>query len=273
MKRIEKIVGPGQAIAKPLLRRAPTLTLPYDQRSRSRLAATLDDGEEVALFLPRGTVLRDGDALVAEDGSFVRVVAAAQPVLRATCVDPHILLRAAYHLGNRHTPVEVGADYLQLEFDPVLRDLLLRLGLKVVQIEAPFQPEAGAYGGGHKHGHDETFAEDYALAQQVYQDRHGHGHGHDHDHDHDHGHKHDHKHDHGHGHAHDHAHGHDHDHANCGHDHSHDHKHDHKHAHGHDHDHDHANCSHDHSHDHKHSHGHDDHGHDHDHGAGKKHRH
>jgi len=218
MKRIEKIVGPGQGVAKALLRRAATLTLPYDQRSRSRLAATLDDGEEVALFLPRGTILRDGDALVAEDGSFVRVVAAPQPVLRATCVDPHVLLRAAYHLGNRHTPVEVGADYLQLELDPVLRDLLLRLGLKVVEIEAPFQPEAGAYGGGHKHGHDETYAEDYALAQQVYQDRHGHdhdhdhascGHDHSHDHDHDHGHGgHSHKHD---DHGHDHGHGHDHD--------------------------------------------------------------
>ncbi len=297
MKRIEKIVGPGQGVAKALLRRAATLTLPYDQRSRSRLAATLDDGEEVALFLPRGTILRDGDALVAEDGSFVRVVAAPQPVLRATCVDPHILLRAAYHLGNRHTPVEVGADYLQLELDPVLRDLLLRLGLKVVEIEAPFQPEAGAYGGGHKHGHDETYAEDYALAQQVYQDRHGHEPGHDHTHDHGHKHAHKHEHKHGHDHSHedhDHAHGHDHKHAHKhghdhkhdhghshdDHDHAHDHKHAHKHGHDHEHDHDHANCGHDHSHDHghgDHSHGHDEHGHNHGKPAGVtgpgKHRH
>ncbi|ARP90057.1 urease accessory protein UreE [Bordetella genomosp. 9] len=201
MRRIEKAVGQGHTIAKALLRRAPTLTLPFESRSRSRLSATLDNGEAVALFLPRGTVLRDGDALIAEDGGLVRVVAAPEPVLRATCPDPHVLLRAAYHLGNRHTPVEVGRDYLQLEHDPVLRDLLLRLGLTVIAIDAPFEPEAGAYGGGHKHGHDETFAEDYALAQRAYQERHGgHSHGHDHGHAHDHGHGHD--HDHGHGHDH-----------------------------------------------------------------------
>ncbi|MFC4277827.1 urease accessory protein UreE [Achromobacter aloeverae] len=283
MKRIEKIVGPGQGVAKALLRRAATLTLPYDQRSRSRLAATLDNGEEVALFLPRGTVLRDGDALVAEDGTLVRVVAAPQAVLRATCIDPHILLRAAYHLGNRHTPVEVGADYMQLEFDPVLRDLLLRLGLTVVEVQAPFQPEAGAYGGGHKHGHDETYAEDYALAQQVYQDRHGHEHGHGHGHEHGqgHGHAHDHKHDHGHGHDHKHDHDHDHAHHDHGHKHAHDHGHDHDHAHcGHDHGHGgHSHGHDDHAHEHKHKHKHDhDHGHDHDDDHGKpagahKHRH
>lgn len=231
MRRIEKVVGRGQAVAQALLRRAPTLTLPFESRSRSRLAATLDNGEEVALFLPRGTVLRDGDALVAEDGGLVRVVAAPQPVLRATCVDPHVLLRAAYHLGNRHTPVEVGKDYLQLEHDPVLRDLLLRLGLTVVAIEAPFEPEAGAYGGGHKHGHDESFAEDYALAQQAYRDRHGHdhGHGHTHDHGHDHSHGHAHVHDHDHDHAHDHDHKHAHDHGAGGEPHGHDHRHGHKH--------------------------------------------
>ncbi|ARP82591.1 urease accessory protein UreE [Bordetella genomosp. 8] len=248
MRRIEKVVGRGQAVAKALLRRAPTLTLPFESRSRSRLAATLDNGDEVALFLPRGTVLRDGDALVAEDGGLVRVVAAPQPVLRATCVDPHVLLRAAYHLGNRHTPVEVGPDYLQLEHDPVLKDLLLRLGLNVVAIEAPFEPEAGAYGGGHKHGHDETFEEDYALAQQAYQDRHGHSH----DHGHEHGHEHGHGHDHGHEHGHDHEHGHKHAH---GHDHGHEHGHKHVHDHGHDHDHDHDH-GHKHAHDHEHKHRH-----------------
>lgn len=246
MRRIEKVVGRGQAVAKALLRRAPTLTLPFESRSRSRLAATLDNGEEVALFLPRGTVLRDGDALVAEDGGLVRVIAAPQPVLRATCVDPHILLRAAYHLGNRHTPVEVGPDYLQLEHDPVLRDLLLRLGLTVIAIEAPFEPEAGAYGGGHKHGHDQTFEEDYALAQHAYHERHGQdggdGHRHGHSHDHGHGHSHGHGHGHGHGDAHDHGHAHSHDHGS-GHSHDHGHGHEHEHEHEHEHGHEHAHGS------------------------------
>jgi urease accessory protein len=130
------------------------------------------------------------------------------------------LTRAAYHLGNRHTPVEVGADYLKLEYDPVLADMLKRIGATVDRVSMPFQPESGAYGGGHKHGHDETFAEDYALAQQVFGEHHGHEDAHSHDHEHGHSHA---SHGHSHEHAHDHAHGHDHDHSahvhdeSCGH--------------------------------------------------------
>ncbi|WP_459618268.1 urease accessory protein UreE [Bordetella sp. 2513F-2] len=223
MLRIEKILG--HTLAPALRRRAVPLTLPYDQRCRSRLAVTLDDGREAGLFLPRGSILRHGAMLVATDGTLVQVLAAAQPVLRVTSPDPLVLLRAAYHLGNRHTPVQVQADALQLEHDPVLRDMLLRLGAQVTELQAPFDPEAGAYGGGHRHGHDDTFEEDHALAQQAYAHRHGHDHAHEHAHDH--------AHDHGHGHdhgGHDHAHGHDHDH---GHDHGHGHGHDHGHGHGH----------------------------------------
>jgi urease accessory protein len=170
--------------------------LPFGERSKSRLRAVLDNGAEAALFLPRGTVLRGGDLLVAEDGTFVEVQAAPESVLQVTAADPLALMRAAYHLGNRHTPVEVGRDYLRLEFDAVLADMLARLGVQATRAELPFEPEAGAYGGGHKHGHDATFAEDYAAAQAVFQDHHGHSHGHDHGHSHDHGH--DHSHDHGH---------------------------------------------------------------------------
>lgn len=197
MLRIEKTLDDGRTLAPALLRRAVTLTLPYDQRCRSRLAATLDDGREAALFLPRGTVMRDGTILVADNGSLVRVVAAAQPVMRVVASDTLSLLRAAYHLGNRHTPVHITRDWLQIEPDPVLRDMLRRLGVDVQELDAPFEPEAGAYGGGHRHGHDETFAEDYAAAQAAYAHRHGHGHGHDHDHSHSHshGHDHDHRHD------------------------------------------------------------------------------
>jgi urease accessory protein len=191
-------------LAPVLVKRAPTLTLAFDARGKSRLAATLDNGEEVALVMPRGTVLADGDMLVADDGGFVRVVAAAEDVLLVRAPSVRLLTRAAYHLGNRHTPVEVGADYLKLAADPVLEDMLKRLGVLVARDAQPFHPETGAYGGGHKHGHDETFSEDYALAQKVFDEHHGHAHdhsscGHDHaddpNHDHDHGHRH-------HGHAH-----------------------------------------------------------------------
>ena len=241
MRTIDKLIDPNIKLAAVLVKRAPTLTLDFDARRKSRLAATLDNGEEVALVLPRGTILRDGDVLVAQDGALVRVVAAAEAVLMVTARDRLTLTRAAYHLGNRHTPVEVGVDYLKLEYDPVLADMLKRIGARVDQLTLPFQPESGAYGGGHKHGHDETFAEDYALAQQVYGEHHGHdhahgheGHSHEHDHGHDHGHAHDHPHALGeaHGHKHGDQHGHSHEHsdcdASCDHDHSHDHS---RHAH------------------------------------------
>lgn len=194
MLRIEKILLDGQSLAPAVLRRAAALTLPYEQRCRSRLAVVLDDGREAALFLPRGTILRDGAVLVAVDGALVRVVAAEQAVLRASSPDRLILMRAAYHLGNRHTPVQVGPDWLQLEHDPVLRDMLLLLGVDVVETLAAFDPEAGAYGGGHRHGHDATFPEDHALALAVFTQRHGHDLVHEHSHDHAHcdGHSHSH---------------------------------------------------------------------------------
>lgn len=238
LRRVEKRFEAGH-IAAPLARRAPALVLPFDARSKSRLRATLETGEEVALFLPRGTVLRGGDVLVADDGKFIRVEAAAETVLLVSAPTALALTRAAYHLGNRHTPVEVGDGYLKLEYDPVLRDMLLRLDVDVAEALMPFEPEAGAYGGGHKHGHDATYAEDFELAQRVFHEHHGH----DHDHGHDHGHVHGPGcgHDHSHSHSHDHDHGHVHG-PGCGHDHSHghDHAHDHDHVHGPDCGHDHA---------------------------------
>jgi len=214
MRKIDKRLGAQVKLARPLLARAATLTLPYHERCKSRLAAVLDSGEEVALLLPRGTVLAHDDVLVADDGGLIRVVAAAESVLQVRASGPdaaHKLIRAAYHLGNRHTPVQIGTDCLQLEADPVLRQMLEGIGMQVEVCAAPFQPEAGAYGGGHRHGHDESFAEDYALAQQVYAEHepgHGHAHAHDHAHHHEHGHAHDHAH---------HAHNH---HADDGHVHS-----------------------------------------------------
>jgi urease accessory protein len=212
MRTIDKRIAPNVKLAASLVARAPALTLRYDARCKSRLAATLDTGEDVALVLPRGTVLADGDVLVADDGGLVRVAAASETVLLVRAPDPLTFTRAAYHLGNRHTPVEIGDGYLKLEADPVLADMLKRLGAQVETVDAPFQPEAGAYGGGHRHGHDATFAEDYALAQRVFDEHHGHAHSHEHDHapGHQHGPEctHDHDHEHGPGCRHDHGHEH-----------------------------------------------------------------
>lgn len=196
MRTIDKRIAPPAKLAASLVARAPTLTLAYGARCKSRFAATLDTGEEVGLVMPRGTILANGDVLVAEDGALVRVIAAAESVLVVRAPDTLTLTRAAYHLGNRHTPVEIGVDYLKLEADPVLESMLVRLGAQVERATLPFHPEAGAYGGGHRHGHDETFAEDYALAQQVFAQHHGHAHddGHGHDHEHGHGHSHSHSH-------------------------------------------------------------------------------
>jgi urease accessory protein len=219
MRTIDKRIAPPAKLAASLVARAPTLTLAYEARCKSRFAATLDTGEEVALVMPRGAVLADGDVLVADDGALVRVAAAAEAVLVVRSHDALTLTRAAYHLGNRHTPVEIGVDYLKLEADSVLEAMLTRLGVSVERATLPFHPEAGAYGGGHRHGHDASFAEDYALAQQVFAQRHGDEHSHSHGHTHDHGHGHDHGHNHEHEHGHDHAHDGDDRCSSCGHNH------------------------------------------------------
>ena len=156
---------------------AYVVKLAYEERRKARQLVTLDDGTELAILLPRGTGLFAGAWLQSEEGPLIRVEAAPQAVLVVTAPEQLTLTRAAYHLGNRHTPVEIGADYLRLEADPVLRDMLERLGTRVEEQNAPFEPEAGAYGGGHRHGGEETFAEDYALAQRLY-DEHTHTHSH-----------------------------------------------------------------------------------------------
>jgi urease accessory protein len=132
---------------------AGRLDLPFELRQKSRLRALLSSGEEVALRLPRGTVLRGGDVLSAADGRLIEVTARPEEVLHVQCETPEAMARAAYHLGNRHVPVEVGPGYLRLAADHVLEDLLKGLGARVTPMTAPFEPESGAYGGGH-HNHD-----------------------------------------------------------------------------------------------------------------------
>lgn len=129
-----------------------SLVLPFAERSKSRLRARLDDASEVGLFLPRGTVLRHGDCLRASDGRIVQVQAATETVSTVVTNDPLLLLRAAYHLGNRHVPLQVDCAYLRYQHDHVLDAMVEQLGLRVIVEQAPFEPEAGAYGGGH-HSH------------------------------------------------------------------------------------------------------------------------
>lgn len=132
---------------------APTerLELPFASRAKSRLRAKLKSGEEVGLFLERGSVLRGGDLLLGADGRIVEVVAAAESLMQATLADAIALARAAFHLGNRHVPVAVGSNWLRFESDHVLRGMLEGLGAQVDELRAPFEPEAGAYAPGHQH--------------------------------------------------------------------------------------------------------------------------
>lgn len=127
------------------------LSLPFEQRQKSRFRACLESGEDVRLFLDRGEILRGGDYLQAEDGRIVKVVAKPEPVLQVTCRTTNELTRMAYHLGNRHVPLQIGNDWLRIGADHVLREMLEGLGATAQEQEAPFEPERGAYGGGHHH--------------------------------------------------------------------------------------------------------------------------
>jgi urease accessory protein len=146
------------------------LVLAFASRRKSRQVVKLDSGEEVGLLLPPGTILRDGDLLESEDGSRIKIKAAQEELMLVTAGDLFLLLRAGYHLGNRHASIELRPDRILLEPDPVLKEMLVGLGLKVDLVSETFTPETGAYGGGHKHGHDETFEEDYTLAQRAFHD-------------------------------------------------------------------------------------------------------
>jgi len=131
------------------------LVLPFERRQKSRLRIKLESGEEAGLFLERGTILRGGDRLRGSDGRIVLVVAADEPIMCVTADTPIQLMRAAYHLGNRHIPLQVGDACLLLEQDHVLKEMLLGLGVYVENQNAAFEPEAGAYGGGHRHQQDD----------------------------------------------------------------------------------------------------------------------
>jgi urease accessory protein UreE len=131
------------------------LVLSWDQREKCRLRARLVSGEEVAIFTPRGSVLREGELLVGAEGKVVRVRAALEATYAVRCDSAGALLRCAYHLGNRHTQVQLAPDVLRIRVDSVLREMVEGLGATVTEEMAAFEPEAGAYAnGGHGHGHE-----------------------------------------------------------------------------------------------------------------------
>jgi urease accessory protein len=220
MLTVSKCLPTGRGLAPVLLQRAPSVQLDWDVRQKSRFDATDSSGRRLGVFLPRGKVVRGGDVLVAEDGSMIRVEAAPQPVLEVRACAQHgsafDLMRAAYHLGNRHVQLELRPDCLRLEPDHVLADMLRAMHLDVAERQAPFEPEAGAYSmgstgghGGHGHApaHDHGPAHGHAQAAQDGRPgaaapcAHGAGHAHAHDH----------------GHLHGQGHGHHHSHGACGH--------------------------------------------------------
>jgi urease accessory protein len=179
MLKASKIFPRGAGLAPVLVKRASTVELDWDVRQKSRFDATDSQGRALGVFLPRGTMVRGNDVLVAEDGSLIRVIAAPQAVIVVkACAEhgsPFDLLRAAYHLGNRHVQLELKPDHLKLEPDHVLADMLRSMHLIVTEASEAFEPEGGAYSaGGHEHDHQ--------------------GHGHEHEHKHDHAHDHDHGH-------------------------------------------------------------------------------
>ena len=194
MIQTSKLMPQGAGLAPVLLKRAHTVELDWDVRQKSRFDCTDSAGRQLGVFLPRGTTVRGGDVLVAEDGSLVRIIAAPQTVLRIThCTahgTPYDLIRAAYHLGNRHVQIELKPDHLKIEPDHVLGDMLRAMHLIVNTVSEPFEPEAGAYAqGGHGHAHSPA---DAHAHEETPAPTHGHDHSHSHSHDNDSHHKHSH---------------------------------------------------------------------------------
>ncbi|MDP3309356.1 MAG: urease accessory protein UreE [Polaromonas sp.] len=187
MLQVSKIMPQGAGLAPVLLKRAATVELDWDIRQKSRFEATDSQGRQLGVFLPRGTLLRGGDVLVAEDGSMVRVMAAPQTVLRITACTAHgspfDLTRAAYHLGNRHVPIELKPDHLKIEPDHVLAEMLQSMHLIVNEVSESFEPEGGAYSAG-AHGHAHGGGHGHAHAPAAAPAPHVHGPGCTHDHDH-----------------------------------------------------------------------------------------
>ena len=197
MIRATKVLGQHRWTDTP----ADTVVLDFDDRHRRRMAMTGTRGFEFLLDLENAVALRGGDALVLEDGRLIEVVAAPEPLLEIRGSDPHHLIRVAWHLGNRHLPTQIMPKGLRIRRDHVIEAMVKGLGARIIEIEAPFDPEGGAYAG-HAHA-EEPHAHDHTGHDHAQSHAHDHGHHHhsdDHHHDehcshdhHDHSHAHDHK--------------------------------------------------------------------------------
>jgi len=158
-----------------------SVTLDAHERHRRRVVLTGENGTRFLLDLPQAMALRDGDGLVLDDGAIVRVAGRPEPLVEIAAADGRELARLAWHIGNRHVDVQIVGDRLRIRRDHVIEDMLRGLGARLSPVEAPFDPEHGAYDhgghdhGGHHHGHDHGGH------------HHGHDHGGHHHHDHDHG--------------------------------------------------------------------------------------
>ena len=191
MIQISKLISKGAGLAPVLVKRAATVELDWDVRQKSRFDALDSLGRALGVFLPRGTLVRGGDVLLAEDGSMIKVIAAPQQVLRITACASHgtpfDLTRAAYHLGNRHVPIELKPDHLKIEPDHVLADMLRAMHLTVHEVQEAFEPEGGAYSaGGHGHSHDHAQGHSHAPAKAAAASPAAHVHGPDCNHGHSH---------------------------------------------------------------------------------------
>jgi urease accessory protein len=192
MLRAEKVIPAGHWSGAP----ADTVVLDFDARYRRRVTMTGVGGLKFLLDLAEATMLRGGDGLRLEDGRVVEVVAEPEPLAEIRAADPLALTRVAWHFGNRHLPTEIMPKALRIRRDPVIEAMADGLGARVIALEAPFNPEGGAYakaeGGApyaHPRGHDHAHhGHDHAHHDYDHGDHHDHDHDHHHHHDHDHGH-------------------------------------------------------------------------------------
>jgi urease accessory protein len=186
MLQVTKILHQGHGLASALLKRASSVELDWDVRQKSRFECTDSQDRRIGVFLPRGTIVRGGDVLVAEDGSVIRVVAKTQPVMQVRAGErgtPFDLVRAAYHLGNRHVPVELKTDQLKIEPDHVLAEMLRAMHLVVTDTFGPFEPEGGAYGSHVAHPHEDHAMHRHRRRQDHDQEHEHDSHVHEHEHD------------------------------------------------------------------------------------------
>ena len=187
MIRATKVLGQHRWVEPP----ADTIVLDFDDRHRRRMAMTGTRGLEFLLDLENAVALRGGDALVLEDGRLIEVIAAPEPLVEIRGVDPHHLVRVAWHLGNRHLPTQITGKGLRIRRDHVIEAMVQGLGARIIEIEAPFDPEGGAYADaghasehGHDHGSHDHASHDYGHHHHDEHCDHEHHHGHTHAHDH-----------------------------------------------------------------------------------------